>query len=340
MNYKPQLHAEPTPAIARQSHALPPICHAEQAAKGRIADEGQKPANRPETGKAGMANRGRLTTERAKVLGKIGGDKFAASKRGKSTLPRCVGCLLAIGWGIKRIVRHTGWAKTSVHRWAKFNGLNLRATAEQKKRAASKAGWNRRKRTRKPDGYMLRAFVAECGILRSQEANHWPRRTIVKRGVLTIGTQMDLYYADHEKSKERSRVAALTRYYREAAAIKAGAEPSRYWVARRIRSRVYNVLRNALAKKNVRTEELCGCSWGKLIEHIEAQFYARMSWQNYGRAWHIDHIMPCDSFDLRDERQQRQCFHYTNLRPMWAKANRKKWATVTDPQFRLLLPAE
>lgn len=41
-----------TPATARQSHALPPICHAEQAAKGRIADEGQKPANRPETGKA------------------------------------------------------------------------------------------------------------------------------------------------------------------------------------------------------------------------------------------------------------------------------------------------
>ena len=94
-----------TPAIARQSHALPPICHAEQAAKGRIADEGQKPANRPETGKA---NRGWLTAERAKAIGKIGADKFAASKRGKSILPRCVGCLLAIGWGCKRIVRHTG----------------------------------------------------------------------------------------------------------------------------------------------------------------------------------------------------------------------------------------
>lgn len=59
---------------------MPPICHAEQAAKGRIADEGQKPANRPETGKA---NRGWLTAERAKAIGKIGADKSAASKRGK-----------------------------------------------------------------------------------------------------------------------------------------------------------------------------------------------------------------------------------------------------------------
>ena len=122
--------------LRMSTHCQPP----DHAASARIAANlprfrpkpqdcpggGQRPANRQETGKA---NRGWLTTERAKAIGKIGADKFAASKRGKSSLPRCVGCLLAIGWGIKRIVRHTGWAKTSVHRWAKFNGLNLMATA-------------------------------------------------------------------------------------------------------------------------------------------------------------------------------------------------------------------
>ena len=254
---------------------------------------------------------------------KVGALKSAEVRRGRSILPRCVGCLLAIGWGIKRIVRHTGWAKTTVHRWAKFNGLNLRATAEQKRQAAMGQ--------RKRDAVKRKAERNAEMARRKAERAARPKKT--------AKSQMDYYYANHEKSKERSRVSALTRYYREAAAIKAGAEPSRYWVARRIRSRVYNVLRNALAKKNVRTEELCGCSWGKLIEHIEAQFYARMSWQNYGHAWHIDHIMPCDSFDLTKPDQVRQCFHYTNLRPMWAKANRKKWATVTDPQFSLLLPA-
>ena len=272
------------------------------------------------------ANRGWLTTERAKVLGKIGADKFAASRRGKSILPRCVGCLLAIGWGIKRIVRHTGWAKTSVHRWAKFNGLNLRATAEQKKQAAM--GQRKRKAAEKKA-----ARLAERARKKAERAAN--RQTDKERNAKALA----YYYANHEREKERARVSALTRYHREAAAIKAGAEPSRYWVARRIRSRVYKVLRNELAKKNVRTEELYGCSWGKLIEHIEAQFYARMSWQNYGHAWHIDHIMPCDSFDLTKPDQVRQCFHYTNLRPLWAKANIRKSDTITNPQLSLILPA-
>jgi hypothetical protein len=43
-----------------------------------------------------------------------------------------------------------------------------------------------------------------------------------------------------------------------------------------------------------------------------------MSWNNYGiKGWHIDHIKPCSSFDLSDLEQQKKCFHYTNLQPLW-----------------------
>lgn len=48
-----------------------------------------------------------------------------------------------------------------------------------------------------------------------------------------------------------------------------------------------------------------------------------MSWSNYGD-WHIDHIIPCAAFDLNDELEQKACFHYTNLQPMWAKENIQK----------------
>ena len=48
-----------------------------------------------------------------------------------------------------------------------------------------------------------------------------------------------------------------------------------------------------------------------------------MSWENMGE-WHLDHIRPCASFDLTDPDQQRQCFHYSNLQPLWASDNLSK----------------
>jgi hypothetical protein len=86
----------------------------------------------------------------------------------------------------------------------------------------------------------------------------------------------------------------------------------------------------------MRTEELLGCTISFFIKHLEKHFRPGMSWENYGK-WHIDHIIPCAAFDLGDPSQQRQCFHYTNLRPLWAIQNLKKHHKVLqDPQLKLL----
>ena len=67
---------------------------------------------------------------------------------------------------------------------------------------------------------------------------------------------------------------------------------------------------------------LLGCSKPDLIAHLAAQFQPGMSWSNYGRGgWEVDHIRPCASFDLTDPEQQRACFHFTNLRPLWRADN-------------------
>jgi len=55
-----------------------------------------------------------------------------------------------------------------------------------------------------------------------------------------------------------------------------------------------------------------------------------MTWSNYGKGWHIDHIKPCASFDLSNPEQQKICFHYTNLQPLWAIDNIKKGAKFTE----------
>jgi len=37
-------------------------------------------------------------------------------------------------------------------------------------------------------------------------------------------------------------------------------------------------------------------------------------------------MRPCASFDLADPEEQKKCFHWTNLQPLWALDNIRKGA--------------
>lgn len=96
-----------------------------------------------------------------------------------------------------------------------------------------------------------------------------------------------------------------------------------------LRGRLYQ----AITKKNkiISSIDMLGCSVKDFVLFIASKFKDGMSWENYGK-WHIDHIRPCSSFDLADIAQQRECFNYTNLQPLWANENRakgKKWIKIT-----------
>jgi hypothetical protein len=90
----------------------------------------------------------------------------------------------------------------------------------------------------------------------------------------------------------------------------------------RLRCRIHHAV-SGYTKKSRKTVELLGCSFEALKQWLSYQFEPGMTWDNYGE-WHIDHVRPCASFDLTDPEQQKQCFHWTNLQPLWAKDNLKK----------------
>ena len=94
-----------------------------------------------------------------------------------------------------------------------------------------------------------------------------------------------------------------------------------YKLLYRCRKRIYEAVKNN--RKAARTQELIGCTTEQLLGHLESQFKEGMTWNNYGE-WHIDHIKPCALFDFTKEEEQRECFHYTNLQPLWAKENMEK----------------
>jgi hypothetical protein len=94
-----------------------------------------------------------------------------------------------------------------------------------------------------------------------------------------------------------------------------------YRIKKTIRTRVWNALKGIY--KHHHTEELVGCSFSELKSKLESRFSFGMSWDNYGE-WHVDHIIPCSMFDLTKENEQKKCFHYSNLQPLWAKDNLRK----------------
>ena len=90
-----------------------------------------------------------------------------------------------------------------------------------------------------------------------------------------------------------------------------------------LRSRLGNAIKRKNSSKNNTTIELLGCSIYVLKGILEEKFKEGMTWENHGD-WHIDHIKPCASFNLLDEEEQKKCFHYTNLQPLWALENLSK----------------
>ena len=75
------------------------------------------------------------------------------------------------------------------------------------------------------------------------------------------------------------------------------------------------------------TAERLGYSDDELRRHLERQFEAGMSWENYGD-WNVDHIIPASSFSFASDHDAefKACWSLTNLRPMWGLQNKIKGA--------------
>ncbi len=106
-------------------------------------------------------------------------------------------------------------------------------------------------------------------------------------------------------------------------------------VVKRLRTRLHSEIRFRKRKtiKHTSALNLVGCSREFLAKWIESKFKPGMSWQNRS-AWHIDHILPVASFDMMDLEEQKKCFHYTNLQPLWRSENCAKGDRIISHDFK------
>lgn len=110
-----------------------------------------------------------------------------------------------------------------------------------------------------------------------------------------------------------------------------------YKIQQNMRSRVSKIVKEVKTYKNGSFVKMFGCSKKHLIKHFESKFTSKMTWDNYGTYWHVDHIIPISSFDLTDPEQCKQANHWTNLQPLEAKRNIAKSNKIVAPQMNLML---
>ena len=94
-----------------------------------------------------------------------------------------------------------------------------------------------------------------------------------------------------------------------------------------VRNLIYNSFYYNGYSKNSKTEELLGCSFEELKQHLESKFEPWMNWDNRGLysgefnyGWDIDHVIPLSS--VSEESDIIKLNHYTNLQPLCSKINR------------------
>lgn len=122
------------------------------------------------------------------------------------------------------------------------------------------------------------------------------------------------------KIPPKERYAATFRWHK-----KKLSECEVYAMKSRVRGLITKCIRAGGYTKRSRTQAILGCTWEEFKTHIERQFTKGMNWDNRGE-WHLDHIVPISSATTEDEVIALN--HFTNFRPMWAKDNIRKGASM------------
>lgn len=183
--------------------------------------------------------------------------------------------------------------------------------------------------------------------LHPEEMREIKRRSAKKHHVEILAKRATWRSENREILKTKNRAYMARKRAEDPVGQKAQAKAWRqgslkFKLKKKLRGRINCAIHSQLDKgfrKCDHTMNLIGCCVEDLIRHIEKQFKPGMSWDNWSlRGWHLDHIRPCASFDLFDPEQQRQCFHWSNLQPLWATENQTKgdkWDPLSDHGINL-----
>ena len=85
--------------------------------------------------------------------------------------------------------------------------------------------------------------------------------------------------------------------------------------------------------KNKHTCEYLDCDINFLKMWLESNFSENMTFENYGKYWQVDHVIPCAKFNLTNDDEIAHCFRWTNLQPLTIKENLSKHDNINSEEI-------
>lgn len=129
---------------------------------------------------------------------------------------------------------------------------------------------------------------------------------------------LSFFHKDNKNKDGRKTVCKKCRSKRKIPML----TESRKKFDRNIKHQVYVSIKENRSGKG--WEDLFGYTLADLKKHLEAQFEKEMSWDNFGKCWWVDRIIPCSRFKYSDLEEFHKCWCLKNLRPAYKAICQKK----------------
>lgn len=180
-------------------------------------------------------------------------------------------------------------------------------------------------------------------VPKERDANRSPEEA--RQWVKDNKAQYDVKNKDKNRSYQKAHQPIINQRAREWRRAQRLSNPQ-FRLMENLRRRFYDLVKKLGHKRSLEYVEMIGCSLDELKAWIENHFEPGMNWENQGhfsfdkQTWQLDHHYPCSAFDLSDPEQQKQCFHHTNVYPVWARENLDKRDSIPNaPKENLHIPA-
>ncbi len=97
-----------------------------------------------------------------------------------------------------------------------------------------------------------------------------------------------------------------------------------------LRKRIWKCVKN----KSNSSKDILGCDIDIYYKWISYTMSKDMSWDNYGKIWNIDHLLPINTFDLDDPIEVKKAFNWKNTWAMYSVENFSKKNNIIESQLK------